>query len=71
MEAVIGTIECDGSHNLIESYTFVDREAYKWYAYANFYSRGSGEEWNLDLICVDRPIVDIDMSRWRVLWLDR
>jgi PKD repeat protein len=71
MEAVNGTIECEGSHNLIESYTFVDRDKYKWYAYANFYSRGSGEEWNLDLICVDRSIVDIDMSKWVVLWPDR
>ncbi|MBS3752938.1 MAG: hypothetical protein KGY46_06060 [Anaerolineales bacterium] len=71
MEAINGTIEREGSHNLIESYTFVDRDEYKWYAYANFYSRGSGEKWNLDLICVDRSIVDIDMSRWRVLWPDQ
>jgi len=49
---VNGTIEGNVSNNLVESYTFVDREEYKWYAYANFYSWGFGADKNPPQECL-------------------
>jgi hypothetical protein len=69
MSALSGDINEDHIGNIIQVYTYYKNN--KWNIYADFRSHNQDEIWDVDLMCIQRSVVDIQMNQWTDDWVHR
>ncbi|MGB2955366.1 MAG: PKD domain-containing protein [Anaerolineales bacterium] len=69
MSALSGDINEDHIGNIIQVYTYYKNN--KWNIYADFRSHNQDEIWDIDLMCIHRSVVDIQMNQWTNDWVHR
>lgn len=69
MRAIDGEVNEDHTGDIIRVYPY--EHSGKWWLFADFRSEDQHEKWDIDLMCIDRSVVDIDMNQWRGEWIKR
>ena len=69
MSALSGDINEDNVGNIIQVYTYYKNN--KWNIYADFRSHNQDEIWDIDLMCIHKSVVDIQMNQWPQDWVHR
>lgn len=62
MEALAGEMGEDYG-DIFQVYTYTNQG--KWWIYPDFRSENTHEKWNIDLVCVNRSMVDMTLDDWK------